>query len=63
MNKHILFVMDHLANPGKYTQEELEAADADADAAASAAVAAAAALPASLNNCCGSLLRFDFDDD
>jgi hypothetical protein len=25
MNKHILFVIDHLANPGKYTQEELEA--------------------------------------
>jgi hypothetical protein len=25
MNKHILFVIDHLANPGKYTQEELDA--------------------------------------
>jgi hypothetical protein len=24
MNKHILFVIDHLANPGKYTQEELD---------------------------------------
>jgi hypothetical protein len=23
MNKHILFVIDHLANPDKYTQEEL----------------------------------------
>jgi hypothetical protein len=25
MNEHILFVIDHLANPGKYTQEELKA--------------------------------------
>ena len=25
MNKHILFVIDHLANPGKYTQAELDA--------------------------------------
>jgi hypothetical protein len=25
MNEHILFVIDHLANPDKYTQEELEA--------------------------------------
>jgi hypothetical protein len=25
MNPHILFVIDHLVNPGKYTQEELEA--------------------------------------
>jgi hypothetical protein len=24
MNKHILFLIDHLANPDKYTQEELE---------------------------------------
>jgi hypothetical protein len=24
MNEHILFLIDHLANPGKYTQEELE---------------------------------------
>jgi hypothetical protein len=24
MNKHILFVMDHLANPDKYTQEQLK---------------------------------------
>jgi len=25
MNKHILFVKDHLANPDKYTLEEIEA--------------------------------------
>jgi hypothetical protein len=25
MNEHILFVIDHLANTGKYTKEELEA--------------------------------------
>jgi hypothetical protein len=25
MNKHILFVIDHLANPDKYSKEELEA--------------------------------------
>jgi hypothetical protein len=25
MNPHILFVIDHLANTGKYTQEELDA--------------------------------------
>jgi hypothetical protein len=25
MNEHILFVIDHLENPDKYTQEELEA--------------------------------------
>jgi hypothetical protein len=25
MNKHILFLIDHLANPNKYTQAELEA--------------------------------------
>jgi hypothetical protein len=31
MNKHILFVMDHLANPSKYTQEELNAAARAAD--------------------------------
>ena len=43
MNKHILFVMDHLANPGKYTQEELEIADDAADAADAAAADAAAA--------------------
>jgi len=24
MNKHILFVIDHQLNPGKYTQEQLE---------------------------------------
>jgi len=34
MNKHILFVIDHLANPDKYTQEQLKdnALDAAADA-------------------------------
>ena len=55
MNKHILFVMDHLANPGKYTQEELEAAadaaddayDAAADDAADDAAYDAAAYAAS----------------
>jgi len=54
MNRHILTVIDHQLNPGKYTQEELEensndayeysedaAAYADADAAAHAAYAAA----------------------
>jgi hypothetical protein len=55
MNKHILFVMDHLASPGKYTQEELKdnaassayaAADVYADAAADAADAAASAASA-----------------
>jgi hypothetical protein len=51
MNKHILFVMDHLANPDKYTQEEVLAnfedipnyyasATYSADAAARAARAA-----------------------
>jgi hypothetical protein len=33
MNEHILFVIDHLANPGKYTQEELEGNADTADAA------------------------------
>jgi hypothetical protein len=40
MNEHILFVIDHLANPGKYTQEELEA---NFDAARSVAARSAAA--------------------
>jgi len=33
MNKHILFVIDHLANPNKYTKKQLKAnADAADDA-------------------------------
>jgi hypothetical protein len=36
MNKHILFVIDHLANPGKYTQEEVKANKQSARAANSA---------------------------
>jgi hypothetical protein len=50
MNEHILFVIDHLANPVKYTKEELEANresayttwDATAATAANAATADAA---------------------
>ena len=34
MNKHILFLIDHLANPGKYTQAELLANRRSAAAAA-----------------------------
>jgi hypothetical protein len=36
MNKHILFVIDHLANTGKYTQEELDANKESASAVFSA---------------------------
>ena len=50
MNEHILFVIDHLANTGKYTQEELEANEESAYSAndwAAWASAYAAALDAS----------------
>ena len=40
MNKHILFVIDHLANPNKYTQEQLKDNAYDAYDAWDAAVAA-----------------------
>jgi hypothetical protein len=43
MNEHILFVIDHLANPDKYSKEELKANAAAADAVGWAAVYAAAA--------------------
>tara|TARA_R110000851_G_scaffold326769_1_gene495728 strand:+ start:374 stop:652 length:279 start_codon:yes stop_codon:yes gene_type:complete len=43
MNEHILFVIDHLANPDKYTQEELDANRKSAYDAADAAVCDAAA--------------------
>jgi hypothetical protein len=36
MNPHILFVIDHLANPDKYTQEELDANYESARSAADA---------------------------
>ena len=36
MNKHILFVIDHLENPSKYTQAELDANKQSARSAAAA---------------------------
>ena len=48
MNKHILMVIDHQLNPGKYTQEQLKdnalAADAADAASAFASTLAASAL-------------------
>ena len=43
MNPHILMVLDHLANPDKYTQEQLKDNALAADAAADYALAADAA--------------------
>ena len=43
MNKHILFVIDHLENPGKYTQAELLANKESAARAAESAAATDAA--------------------
>jgi hypothetical protein len=42
MNKHILLVIDHLANPDKYTKEQLEANAVSAATVSAAAVSAAA---------------------
>ena len=46
MNKHILTVIDHQLNPGKYTRAQLQDNAADADAAAADANAYAYAYDA-----------------
>ena len=65
MNPHILFVMDHLANPDKYTQEQLKdnalAADDAADYAPDDEVVVTA-LASHVSVCANAYYYYDDDE-
>ena len=62
MNKHILFVIDHLANPNKYTKKQLKANALAADAFA-ADNAAADAFAADNAAAYAAAADYYYDDD
>ena len=66
MNKNILFVIDHLANPDKYTQEQLEGNADDADDAADYAPddeVVVTALASHVSAIANAYYYYDDDDD